>query len=103
VPALPLAFCRGGLYLDDMVRVRIYTTHTCPYCFAAKQLFEEKGIEYEEVDVTTNAQARSWLREVTGRSTVPQVFIDGRSYGGFTDVARLDRRGELDPLLALAD
>lgn len=88
------------LYVDGMSRVRIYTTRTCPYCFAAKQLFEEKGIEYEEIDVTGNAASRSWLREVTGRSTVPQVFIDGRSCGGFTDVARLDRRGELDQLLA---
>ncbi len=84
-----------------MVRVRIYTTRTCSYCFAAKQLLDEKGIAYDEIDVTGNSEAREWLREVTGRRTVPQIFIDDRSYGGFTDVARLDRRGELDRILSL--
>lgn len=83
-----------------MAPVRIYLTRTCPYCFAAKQLFDDKGVPYEEIDVTGDAKAREWLREVTGRRTVPQIFIDGQPYGGFTDVEALDRRGELDRLLS---
>lgn len=82
-----------------MARVRIYTTRTCGYCFAAKHLLDQKGVAYEEIDVTGDPAQRAWLREITGRGTVPQVFIDDRAYGGFTDLAALDRRGELDRLL----
>ncbi len=82
-----------------MAEVRIYLTRYCPYCVAAKQLFDQKGVAYEEIDVTGDSKARAWLREVTGSRTVPQVFIGGRPYGGFTDVDALERRGELDRLL----
>lgn len=85
-----------------MAEVRIYTTRTCPYCFAAKDLLERKGVRYEEIDVTADQETRAWLREATGSRTVPQIFIDGRPYGGFTDVAALDQKGELDRLLDLA-
>ena len=61
---------------------------------------DDKGVTYERVDVDGDHATRAWLREATGQSTVPQVFIDGRSYGGYTDIAALDRRGELDELLA---
>lgn len=83
-----------------MAEVRIYLTRTCGYCTAAKRLLDAKGVAYEEIDVTGDVRARTWLRDVTGRGTVPQVFIDGRACGGFTDLAALDRRGELDRLLA---
>jgi glutaredoxin 3 len=83
-----------------VAEVRIYTTRTCPFCFAAKDLLERKGVRYEEIDVTGDAATRAWLREATGSRTVPQIFIGGRPYGGFTDVDALDRRGELDTLLA---
>lgn len=83
-----------------MADVRIYITRTCGYCFAAKRLLDQKGVAYEEIDVTGDSSARAWLRDVTGRRTVPQVFIGGRPYGGFTDIAALDQRGELDRLLA---
>jgi len=66
----------------------------------ALRLFQSKGVDYEQVDVTGDAAKRAWLLEATGQHTVPQVFIDGRPYGGYTDVAALDRRGELDPLLS---
>ena len=82
-----------------MAHVKIYTTRICPYCVAAKALFQAKGVAYEEIDVSGDPTTRAWLREVTGQRTVPQIFIDERPYGGFTDVAALDRRGELDPLL----
>ncbi len=80
--------------------VQIYVTTYCPYCIAAKRLLEKKGIVWEEIDVTQDPERRAWLLEVTGQRTVPQIFIGGRPYGGYTDVAALDRRGELDPLLA---
>ncbi len=79
--------------------VKLYTTPWCPYCVAARRLFDEKGVRYEDVDVSGDRDARAWLRETTGQRTVPQVFIAGKPYGGFTDVERLARRGELDALL----
>ncbi|HEY8427827.1 MAG TPA: glutaredoxin domain-containing protein [Sandaracinaceae bacterium] len=84
-----------------MAEVQIYVTRTCPYCVAARRLFDAKGIAYELIDVTGDAHTRAWLRDVTGRHTVPQIFIDGRPYGGYTDVAALDRFGELDRLLGI--
>lgn len=83
-----------------MALVQIYTTQICPYCHAAKALFQRKGVAYEEIDVSGNHDKRRWLAEVSGQRTVPQIFIDEKSYGGFQDVAALDARGELDPLLA---
>ncbi|MFM7144215.1 MAG: glutaredoxin domain-containing protein, partial [Alphaproteobacteria bacterium] len=65
-----------------MAEVTIYTTGTCPYCFAAKSLLAKKGVRYDEVDVTGDDAARARLVERTGRRTVPQIFIDGASIGG---------------------
>lgn len=83
-----------------MTHVVIYTTPSCPYCVMAKRLMREKGVAFDEVDVAGDHDKRRWLVEVTGQRTVPQVFIGGKPYGGYTDIAALDRRGELDPLLA---
>lgn len=82
-----------------MAKVEIYTTPYCPYCLRAKALLSRKGVSYTEVDVTGDHEKRQWLLEVTGQRTVPQVFIDGRSMGGYDDIAALDRAGKLDPLL----
>jgi glutaredoxin 3 len=81
-------------------QVKIYTTRTCGYCHAALALLTRKGVAFEHQDVTGDGAARQWLVEATGRSTVPQIFIDGRPVGGFDDLSALDRRGELDRLLA---
>ena len=83
-----------------MAHVRMYSRRWCGYCTAAERLFQEKGIDFEEIDTTGDHAARRWLAEVTGRSTVPQIFINGKSVGGYDDVKALDRRGELDKLLA---
>ena len=83
-----------------MAEVTIYTTGTCPYCFAAKSLLANKGVRYEEIDVTGNDAERARLVERTGRRTVPQVFIDGTSIGGYDELAELDRGGQLNVLLA---
>lgn len=76
-------------------RVRIYTTLLCPYCIRAKALLEERGIAFEEIGVGGDMAKRAWLLEVTGRRTVPQIFIDDDPIGGYDDLRALDRTGEL--------
>ncbi len=84
-----------------MARVEIYTKFGCPYCARAKQLLADKGVQYEEYEINSVAGKRDEMLERSkGRHTVPQVFIDDRHIGGSDDVADLERRGELDPLLA---
>jgi glutaredoxin 3 len=80
--------------------VRIYTTRWCGYCFAALRLLDKKQVRYEHVDVTRDPATRRWLVEATGRTTVPQVFINDQPVGGYTDLSNLDDGGELDRLLA---
>jgi glutaredoxin 3 len=80
--------------------VRIYLTGSCPYCVAAKRLLHQKGAAFTEVDVDDRRELRSWLVSASGQRTVPQVFINGQSVGGFSDLAALDAEGELDALLA---
>lgn len=82
-----------------MAHVELYTTPSCPYCVMAKRLLREKGVDFQEIDVATDPDKRKWLVEATGQRTVPQVFIGGKPYGGYTDIASLDKKGELDPLL----
>lgn len=80
--------------------VKIYTRQWCGYCTAAERLLQKKGVAFENIDCTGDQAKRQWLAELTGRTTVPQIFINGRAIGGFDDMNALDRRGELDPLLA---
>ncbi len=80
--------------------VKIYTTDWCGYCSAAISLLKSKGVKFEQIDVDGDAKMRRWLVEQTGRTTVPQVFIDGVPVGGFTDIRALDERGILDQMLA---
>lgn len=80
--------------------VKIYTRKWCGYCSAAERLLTSKGVAFENIDCTGDRAKRDWLAEVTGRTTVPQIFIDGKPVGGYDDIAALDRRGELDKLLA---
>jgi glutaredoxin 3 len=82
-----------------MAQVTIYTTRWCGYCRSALRLLDQKGVAYVNQDVGSDDKTRRWLVDVTGRTTVPQVFINGRSVGGYDDIAALDRRGELDRLL----
>ena len=84
-----------------MKPVTIYTTQTCGFCLRAKQLLADRGISYEEVDVTGDDEARAKLVErADGRRTVPQIFIGEEGIGGYTELAQLDREGKLQPLLA---
>jgi len=84
-----------------MVKVEIYTSPVCPYCWRAKRLLSEKGVSFEEIDLWAEPERRSeMVARAGGRTTVPQIFIDGRPVGGSDDLAELERRGELDRLLA---
>ena len=80
--------------------IKIYTSPTCGYCHAALRILSQKGVEFENIDVTGKPEIRTWLRKETGQHTVPQVFINDKSYGGYTDIAALNHQGELDALLA---
>ncbi|MCA9655691.1 MAG: glutaredoxin [Myxococcales bacterium] len=79
--------------------VVLYTTPWCGFCRAALALLRQRDIQHVEIDVIGNAAARQWLRLVTRQHTVPQIFIHGRSIGGFTELAALDESGRLEELL----
>jgi glutaredoxin 3 len=84
-----------------MAQVEIYTTPFCPYCSRAKALLARKGVAFQEIDAPNGSEARNAAIERSGgKTTVPQIFIDGRAIGGSDDLAALDRAGKLDPLLA---
>ncbi len=80
--------------------VVVYTTPWCPYCHTAKHLLRHRNTEFAEVSVAGNSEARRWLAQTSGQTTVPQVFIHGRSIGGFDELSSLDARGELTSMLA---
>jgi glutaredoxin 3 len=83
--------------------VTIYTKTWCPYCMAAKDLLEQKGIPFTEVEITGKPDLRDeMLAKANGRSTVPQIFIGSRHVGGCDDLYALERRGELEKLRAVA-
>ncbi len=82
-----------------MPSVQIYTKQQCPYCVRAKALLARKGVAYEEIDVEHDDARRAWLVEASGQRTVPQIFVDGRPLGGFSDIDALERQGKLDPIL----
>lgn len=84
-----------------MPRVEIYTKFLCPYCARARALLKGKGVAFEEHDITMGGPGRAeMLARAPGRTTVPQIFIDGAHVGGSDELAALDRAGQLDPLLA---
>jgi len=85
-----------------MARILMYSTRVCPYCVRAEQLLAKKGIaadQIEKIRVDDHPEQRAEMMRLTGRRTVPQIFIGERHVGGFDDLAELDAAGELDPLL----
>ncbi|RCW76275.1 glutaredoxin 3 [Pseudorhodoferax soli] len=83
-----------------MQTVRMYTTAVCPYCIRAKQVLKAKGVAHiEEIRVDTDPAERAKMMELTGRRTVPQIFIGDTHVGGCDDLIALDSRGGLVPLL----
>ena len=84
-------------------KIEIYTTIFCPFCIQAKQLLDSKGVMYYETDVTTRLSLRKTMTErAGGRTSVPQIFIDGQHIGGCNDLLALERSGQLDRLLQVA-
>ncbi|MBF0392575.1 MAG: glutaredoxin 3 [Alphaproteobacteria bacterium] len=83
-----------------MSKVEIYATQSCPYCHRAKRLLERKGVPFLEIDVSGRPDLRDEMtRRADGRTSVPQIFIDGHHVGGCDDIHDLDARGKLDPML----
>lgn len=86
-----------------MQAVKMYTTAVCPYCIQAKRVLQSKGVEHiEEVRIDTQPEERVKMMELTGRRTVPQIFIGTTHVGGCDDLMALDSRGGLLPLLNAA-
>jgi glutaredoxin 3 len=83
-----------------MPRIEMYTTTWCGYCVRAKALLRSRGLEYTEVVMDDDPAFRARLQELTGGWTVPQILVDGRPIGGYTELWRLDRDGRLAELLA---
>lgn len=83
-----------------MARVEIYSKMFCGFCYSAKRLLDNKGVSYEEYDITMGGPKRAeMIQRADGRTTVPQIFIDDVHVGGCDDLHALDRDGRLDPML----
>ncbi|HYB10193.1 MAG TPA: glutaredoxin 3 [Alphaproteobacteria bacterium] len=83
--------------------VVIYTKMWCPYCHRAKDMLEKKGVKFHEIDVTFSPDKRAEMSaRAEGRTTVPQIFIEGQGIGGSDELAELDAAGKLDRLLGRA-
>jgi glutaredoxin 3 len=84
-----------------MAEVEIYASMFCGFCYRAKHLLDQKGVAYTEIDVTMNPiRRREMAKRASGRTSVPQIFVDGRHLGGCRELYELDATGRLDPLLA---
>ena len=86
-----------------MARVEIYVKSTCGYCFRALRLLDSKGVDYDAYELTWGSPLREeMIQRANGRTTVPQIFIDGQHIGGCDDLYALDREGKLEQLLKAA-
>ncbi len=86
-----------------MTAVKMYTTAVCPYCVRAKQILKSKGVgQIEEIRIDTAPAQRDHMMQITGRRTVPQIFIGQTHVGGCDDLVALDAKGGLLPLLQAA-
>ncbi len=84
-----------------MPDIVIYTLDDCPYCKKAKELIKAKGVSFKELNITNDDALEEEMKKRSGRTTLPQIFIDGRHIGGFDDLSALDSKGELDKLLGI--
>lgn len=85
-----------------MPNVVIYSTRFCPYCTRAKMLLDSKGVEYNEIAVDVDMQLREEMIDLSGRTSVPQIFIDDDHIGGCDDLYALEAEGALDEKLGIA-
>ena len=72
------------------MQIKIYTKGYCSFCFAAKRLLAKRGLEFEEIPIMGNREAEQEMRQLTGGRTVPQIIIDGKPIGGYTELVELD-------------
>ena len=77
------------------MQIKIYTKAYCSFCFAAKNLLAKRGLAYEEVPVSGDTAAEQEMRDLTGGATVPQILIDGKPIGGYTELVEMDMDGKL--------
>lgn len=92
-----------GATTPGMKKVTVYTTNYCPYCRQAERFLTEKGVTFQNIDVTDDDELRTKLVELSGgRKTVPQIFIGDEPIGGYSDMMDLHRGGYLLPKLELA-
>lgn len=82
--------------------IQIYTTRFCPFCVQAKRLLDSKGIEYCELSVDGNPELRAEMQQLSGRHTVPQIWIGATHVGGCDELYTLERSGQLNSLLSVA-
>jgi glutaredoxin 3 len=80
-------------------QVVMYTTAVCPYCVAAKNFLKSRGLAWDEIRVDSDIEARRRMMDLTRRTSVPQIFINGSHVGGYEELVALDRSGGLAPLL----
>ena len=79
-----------------MKHIEVYSTINCPWCVRAKALLQNKGLDYQEINISTDAARTLEMVERSGRRTVPQIFIDDESIGGFDELSALNQTGKLD-------
>jgi len=80
--------------------ITLYTSAVCTYCMAAKQFLRSRGLEWTEVRIDQEPDARARMVEMTGRTSVPQIFVGETHIGGYDDLMALHRAGKFEPLLA---
>ena len=89
--------------MNDKSRIRIYGSDYCGFCVAARRLLAEKGLDFEDVPVGGDPALRKKMEEMSGRRTIPQIFIDDRPIGGFDELYALNKSGELDRMLGIGE
>lgn len=87
--------------MSTLPAVKMYATRFCPYCMRARSLLNRKQVPFTEINVGNDGELWAEMEALSGRDTVPQIFIGERSIGGYDDMAALERSGELDQLLGL--
>ena len=88
---------------DSTPAVKVYSGRLCTYCSAAKRLLDKKGVDYAEINIDDDPKIREEMEQLSGRQTVPQIFIGDFHVGGFDDMVELQREGKLDELLGISE
>ncbi|WP_293268051.1 glutaredoxin 3 [Neptunomonas sp.] len=83
--------------------ITVYSSDWCPFCTNAKRLLDHKGVKYTEIKVDNQPRIRAQMIELSGRTSVPQIFIDEKHIGGCDDLYALEREGQLDTLISQQD